>query len=336
MLRRLIGLVDRSGSHVGRGFDPTTTFAPPQGPRSSWVHYGVMVPGLPEPHRTFGVMAIVGTPGVSIFANDHAITTTPADTAYLVSATAAMRSDTFHAYSVAGDCAFAPDGSSIRFGDDLTIEGSYPRFELHRRHPDGDVRMSIEATDKVTEFVDLRGGLYTHWSLLCRYEGTFGGVTASGLCTLEHARGIGRHSLPLPGPRNVPTRSFTYHVLNVDDSTQLLFGQVRGPGGLGLLRSTYVRGLTDPGARYDDTRFVVEEREAAPLVTPDGREMRMPTRFTLRARGRGRTVIDIEGRPHGDWAYGLGAGFVGSYAYTGTYEDRPIEGTAYMEYVDLA
>ena len=83
-----------------------------------------MVPGLPEPHRTFGVMSIVGTPGVAIFANDHAISTSPGDTAYLVSSTGSMSGQAFHTYSMRRDCQFAPDASVLRFGSELLIEGS--------------------------------------------------------------------------------------------------------------------------------------------------------------------------------------------------------------------
>src|ERR1700753_3192342 len=111
--------LNRNDRRIGRPFDPGTRLKPPHGLRSSWAHYGVMVPNLPEPHRTFGVMSIVGTPGIAIFSNDHAITTSASDTAYLVSATAGMRGEGLHSYSIAGDCEFRDDGSLVRFGDDL-------------------------------------------------------------------------------------------------------------------------------------------------------------------------------------------------------------------------
>src|SRR4051812_6682000 len=57
--------------------DAPVRMLPPSGRRRSWVHYGVMMPNLPEPHRFFNVMSIVGTPGVALFANDELVTTTP-------------------------------------------------------------------------------------------------------------------------------------------------------------------------------------------------------------------------------------------------------------------
>lgn len=334
LVQSLLGQVNRSEERIGRPFDPATPIGPPSG-RHTWTHYGVMVPGLPEPHRTFGAMSIVGTPGVAIFANDHAITTTPRDTAYLVSATGAMRGGTFKTYSVADDCEFAPDGSVIRFGDDLAISGGYPVFDVRRTHPDADVALRLKATDKVTYFADLRAGLYSHWSLLCEYDGTIGDTRSSGLCTFEYARGVGLHSLPVRGTPNLPATFFSYHVLNIDERTQVLFGEARLAGGIPVIRSAYVRGLDDYGAEYADASLTVHAHE--PRDTPDGRRMRLPSALTLAARDTsGAEVFTLEGKTNGDWAYGLGAGFVGSYGYTGTFRGREASGTAYVEYVDLA
>jgi hypothetical protein len=327
--------LNRNGRRIGQPFDPRTRLAPPHGLRSSWTHYGVMVPGLPEPHRTFGVMSIVGTPGVAIFSNDHAIATTASDTAYLVSATGSMRDEGLHTYSIARDCEFRGDGSLVRFGEDLMIEGTYPDFRLRRFHPSVSVQLDIRATDKVTYFVDLPGDLYTHWSLLCQYDGTVGGTPVAGLCTLEYATGVGMHSIRIPGSPNLPVPFFSYHVVNIDDRTQVLTSKVVGAGGIELIRATWVRGLDDYGNELLDTHFEVEEYEPTPRPTPDGRDMRLPATLKWSAYDRGSEVITISGRCRGDWVYGLGAGFVGSYDYVGRFQGKEIEGTAYFEYVDL-
>jgi hypothetical protein len=327
--------LNRNGRRIGLPFDPRTQLKPPHGLRSIWVHYGVMVPDLPEPHRTFGVMSIVGTPGIAIFSNDHAIVTSARDTAYLVSATSAMHDEGLHTYSIARDCEFRPDGSLVRFGEDLTIEGTYPEFRLRRLHRDVVVDLDIRATDKVTYFVDLPGGLYTHWSLLCRYSGAVGGSPVAGLCTLEYASGVGLHSIPIRGTPNLPVPFFSYHVLNIDARTQVLTSKVLGAGGIELISATWVRGLDDYGCELLDTRFDIDTYEPTPRPTPDGRVMRLPATLTWSAHHRGSEVVSIRGRCHGDWVYGLGAGFVGSYDYVGRFQGEAIRGTAYFEYIDL-
>jgi hypothetical protein len=295
-----------------------------------------MMPGLPEPHRAFGVMSILGTPGVRIFANDDLVTTTPNDTAYVVSATSSMSEGQFRAYAMRDDCEFAADGSYLRFDNDLVLDGCHPDFTVHRRHPDVDVYLDIHATDTITHFVRIPG-VYRHWSLLCRASGQIGyqgEVTdVSGLCTLEYACGVGLHSVVdrrLPAWLTLPGRFFTYHVLNIDDETQVLFTYVLGPAGIPVQKAVHVRTSEGAETLRRGHEFVVHEYEPQPRFTPDGRAMRVPLRFTWRADD----VIEIDATTNGDFAYGLGAGYVGTYAYEGTFRGKPVSGCAYMEYVD--
>jgi hypothetical protein len=77
--------------------------------------------------------------------------------------------------------------------------------------------------------------------------------------------------------------------------------------------------------------FTVLEYDPEPRVTPDGRAMRLPLRF-----GWGAGDVAIQGTSVGDWTYGLGAGYVGSYDYDGTFAGRAITGRAYLEYIDCS
>ncbi len=337
---RLLALVERSDN--GRPFDPATPMRPPAGRRRSWAHYGVMLPGLPDPHRAFGVMALLGTPGVPVMANDELIRTTPNDTAYVVAATSSMTEGQFAAYRMSTDCEFAPDGSSLRFGGDVLIEGSYPDWTVRRQHPQVQVELEIRASDKVAHFMHLPG-VYDHWSLLGQATGRIvqdgTSTDISGLCTLEYACGTGPQSVTdrrLPSWLRVPARFFTYQVLDVDDQTQLLFTHVLGPGGLRIKSAVYERSL---GAHGNVLTFghvwAVHEYDEEPLTTPDGRVMWLPKRFSWRVADDDRhEAVRIDGHAHGDWAYGLGAGFVGTYDYLGFYRDREIRGVAYIEYID--
>jgi hypothetical protein len=309
---------------------------PPSGRRRNWVHWGVMIPGLPEPHRFFTVMAIAGTPGVRLFANDHLVTTSPADTAYLVSATSAMTGGQFRAYAIGAECEFAADGSRLRFGDDLLITGRLPRLALHRRHPEAEVALDLDVSDVTTHFVRLPG-VYRHWSRLARAWGRVGDVQIDTPCTVEYAAGVGLHSLldrRLPGRLTLPSRFFTYHVLNLDDETQLLFTYVLGPAGIPVQKAVHVRSLRTGAMSYRRGHsFVVHEYEPQPRRTPDGRSMRLPLRFTWRVDADGRP-IEVQGKTNGDFAYGLGAGYVGTYDYDATFRGRTISGRAYLEFID--
>jgi hypothetical protein len=335
----VVGLGNRTGRVNGQPFDPATPMTPPAGRLRNWAHYGLMVPDLPEPHRSFGVMSILGTPGVRIFANDHAITTTPADTAYTVSATASMDSGQFLVHRIARDCEFRPDGSHLRFGTELVIDGVYPHFTVRRSHPDVAIELEIDATDKVAHFANIPG-LYRHWSLLAQYRGHIDyrhhRDEVEGLCTFEYATGVGVHSVKSNTRLKLPAKFFTYHVLNLDDMTQALFVQVLGPAGFPLQKAVYIRSLDDYGSVYTrGFEFRIPEYEPEPRRTPDGRRMRLPRTVAWRVLDDdGQDLIAIHGTAGGDYTYGLGAGYVGSYEYTGTYRGRDIAGRAYIEYID--
>ena len=112
--------------------------------------------------------------------------------------------------------------------------------------------------------------------------------------------------------------------------------EVLGPVGLPFHRTVYIR--TVDGAATTHTRgyaHTVHEYSPEHLTTPDGHKMRMPKRFAWRvADDDGDDLITIDGPTNDDFVYGLGAGYAGSYHYTGRYRGAPITGTGYIEWID--
>ncbi|MEQ9010551.1 DUF6670 family protein [Algiphilus sp.] len=323
-------------------FDPNTPIPPPSGRRRSWVHYGVMIPDLPAPHRMFNLLSIVGTPGATVFDNDYAVTTTPQDTAYLLSTTASMASGSFRAYSIAEECDFATDGSRLRFGEELLIEGQYPNWSLQRHSDELRVELSIVATRCVSHFAKVLG-LYTHWSLLSRYAGVIEQAgesqSVSGLCTFEYAAGVGRYSVPgasFPAKAKIPINYFTYQVINLDARTQLLLVCVLGPSDVPIQRAAYLRSLDDDGAVYTrNVRFTVDAFLPEAAETPDGHRMRLPHRFRWYGEtDSGEPLLSLECTVQGDFHYGLGAGYASWFLFDGRCQGRAVSGQGYLEFID--
>jgi hypothetical protein len=334
--------LNRAGDLNGRPFSNAIPMVPLVGERwFSWVHYGVMVPGLPEPHRFFNVMAILGTTGAVCFDNDPAIRTTARDTAYVISTTSATPERAFRSYSLTQECELSADGSRLRFGEDLVIEGSYPRYQLHRDLGTVTVDLELELTDKVAYFVRAPR-VYDHWSLLARCHGAIrdrdGAVEIEGLGTFEYARGAGLYSLAgVRPPRwlKVPVTRFTYQVLNVDATSQLLLTEVGRRGGIAM-RGAYERGLEDYGGMRPRAEMTITQRRTQPAITPDGREMQLPARWTWNV-SEGRDAVSsivLECVASDDWIHGLGAGYAGSFTYSGAYRDTAVDGVGYVEYID--
>ena len=339
LTRRLAAAINRTDAVNGVPFAPTVEMTPRRTERrASWVHYGVMAPGLPEPHRWFGVMAILGTTGARCFYNDAWIRTTPRDTAYVVSGTATTGRDAFRTYSMGEECELREDGSLLRLGaDDLVLEGSSPCVRV-RRGGVTPAELELEITDKLAYFSRIPG-VYDHWSLLATYRGTVGDDRVEGLCTYEYARGAGPYSVVsrrIPGWAKAPIRSFTYQVLNLDDERQLLL-TVAGPRrGLHVHEGAWERGLRDHGAMHRDVTFAVTAERSAPLRTPDGRRMRMPATWAWTVRyGAGAELGALDCVAQDDWIYGLGAGFVGSFTVRGAFRGRPVDTVGYVEYIDV-
>ena len=315
------GQVNRVGSLDGTRFEPSSTLAPPTG-RFAIGHYGVMVPGLPDPLRSLDVVALLGNARVPIFANPWLTQPNPADSVYLLTGSGGEAYSEFACYSRAVDCDLAADGSRLAFGEDVVIEGSFPKFTVRRAHPRLSYTLDLRASDVVTHFAHIPGA-YDHWSLLCEYDGTFTrdgiATSATGLCTFEYARAV---DVPMP------FRFFTYQIINVSDDTQVLWSDVRGPGGVSLYHGAHVRTL-GVGSRTTtrDLRSTVHTVDV--LTTPDGHDMRVPRAWSWSADD---TVIEAEA--NGDWVYGLGAGYAGSFTYTGTYASDPIGGSGYVEWIE--
>ena len=337
LARRLAATINRTDAVNGVPFASPVAMTPRVGERRySWVHYGVMAPGLPEPHRQFGVMAILGTSGARCFDNDHAITTTPRDTAYVVSGTAAESS--FRTYSMREQCALATDGSRLAFGaNDLVFEGRVPSVRVCRAGM-APVDLRLKVTDRVAYFSRVPG-VYDHWSLLATYCGIIGEEDVAGLCTYEYARGMGPYSLArrvVPDVLKTPIAAFTYQVLNLSEREQLLL-TVAGPSwDRPLHEGAWKRSLDDHGSMVRHARLTVHAHRPEPLRTPDGRSMRMPESWAWSVRDdAGPVAAELRFRARDDWAYGLGAGYVGSAEFTGTVRGRSVAGSAYVEWVEL-
>ncbi|BAP37514.1 DUF6670 family protein [Acinetobacter guillouiae] len=323
--------IDRSETINGRPFDVNTPTHTPKG-KYSCVHYGVMIPNLEAPFNFLNLLIVVGQPRVKIFRNQHLIQTTALDTANVLIGTAVGTKEHFNGYSVENDCVLESNGSSLSFGRDVLLEGTYPNFHAQREGHDFNFDLKIHATDKIAHFVQMSLGLYDHWALLCKYEGFLeyqGKKTAvQGLCTYEYARAV---------DVNLYINYFTYHILNIDEKTQVLLVEILGPLNLVLQRRVYIRSTDDHGSIHSNGfNFNVHAFEDQRVITPNGLSMRLARTFSWSVNDdNGNPLIHIDGLTNADFQYGMAGGYAGSYKYKGTFKDRAVEGTGYIEYLDI-
>jgi len=324
--------IDRSLPLNGRPFDLTNSLALPKESHTA-VHYGIMIPSLPAPHRFLDIIVVVGQSKLKIFRNQHLIKTSAIDTAALLIGTGTEQNN-FKGYSIEQDCDLhSNDGHlNLRFGKDVCLSGKYPNFIATRSGHTFNFELKLTASDKVAHFAKLIFDQYDHYSILCKYDGYVekdgAKITVNGLCTFEYARGTNL---------SLPFRFFTYQILNIDEKTQVLLVEVLGPFDVIVQQRVYVRSLDDHGQVYSrDFRFEVHEYLANQAITPEGFSMKLPKKFTWSVNDdAGNEIIYVEGMSNNDFCYGMAAGYAGSYTYKGRFKGKAISGDGgYIENID--
>lgn len=346
-LTALMGVFDDAEESSRRPFTEPSIMVPNvDSKRYGWTHYGVMIPDLPEPHRFFSAMSLIGATGSLAFDNDHALADVPRRNASVVVGTAASHPAHFGNYAVGRDFVSEPDGSLVRFGDALTIAGRYPHYRLTGRFGDVEADLRLTASDTVTWFV--RNPVYKHLSLLTEYHGRFstasGSHEVSGLCAFEYGACPSPYQLrsaPLPAALKAPLDLFVYQIINLGPDDQVLLSHHCIGGrpfiSTALHRCRNGRGHGQghgKGPSLGRVEFRVLEYRQAPEDTPYGIPMRVPavTRFTVRDE-RG-IALEVTAELDTGLTYGLGTGFVTGFRHQSTWRGERISGRGYMEYID--
>ncbi len=303
------------------------------------VHFNVVIPDLPEPHRYFACMVVMGQSGIRVFDADHAVVGTPRDTATVATGTAATAPESFRSHSIADDCVLRDDGSLLRFGDQLEIRGTFPAFTVEARGPEFALDLELACTDEITWF--MRSPLYDHVGIPARYSGTLTWRgerrRVSGLCSFEHAQAFSAISLldrPVPERLKLPVDLFVYQVLKLDPNTLLLLTYVLAEG-RPLLTSAFVKEIGgEQSSRFDGIECELLEATDVPLVAPDGRRTTMPRAYRWRFGDAEQDGLALELTPDTPLIYGVGSGWMGGASFEGRFRGADIAGTAYIEHAD--
>lgn len=348
LLSRIVadGVLPRIDSAVAASVEPFTVpeIMRPDGgsKRYGMVHYGIFIPGLPEPFRYCNIMTLLGATGTLMMDNDYLLCDPPSDTATFLCSTAEGDDHHYQAYSIANDCQREEGDVLVAFGEHLTISGRFPDYQVEVAYEDFRLSLAIRCTDTVSWFV--RNAAYDHFSLLAFCTGT---LTRNGQtldvqdhpCTFEYARSVSPYALTrhvIPDAWKLPADFFTYQIINLTDDTQLLLTDVRSLGRT-LFKGMHVRSRSgDAAIHVDDVSLEVLEYQPKLEQSPDGKTMRLPLRFRWRVRSAEGEVLDIECRIASPWRFGHGRGYTASYAFEGRYQGQPCSGDGYIEYIDCA
>jgi len=304
-------------------------------------HFGITIPDLPEPHCFMAFSAILGMLGVKVMDTDHATTRDgPRHTAVVAHGTAAASTKAFSAYSMKTEMKMQADGSSIHFGKDIELSGTYPNFHLRSHRHDLSVNLDLTATGDTSWFA--QSFYYEHLSLLVRYNGVIEqhgtAIPVSGLGTWEYWRAASPYlpGNPLLSVDHKRDGDFlTYNVINLDTDSQLLLIYVALMD-YPITCMAYIRSAGQGSILLDaDVRFQVLTAQSEPATAPDGRQMTLPETFRWTVNGRREHVhFVITGTIDTPMMYGMAAGYAGGFHWTGSQNGAPRTGRGYLSYVD--
>lgn len=303
-------------------------------------HYGVMIPDLPEPFRYMSYASVIGDVGANITKTSKKITNlSPEQTVTFVHGTAlSTTKDAFKIYSLSEQLKFQQKPFQVQYAEDSTLSEEEDHFYLLTRMDDFEVDLILKPTKALTWFAYSR--FYQHFSVMMEYKGTITqqGITENvkGLCTLEHFKSVAISMLPAkftPQNLTMPMTSFSYQVINLNDQEQLVLAFV---GFLGEPTYTAVsyRHIDGTSIQYDDAVFKVIALNIEPQVTPDGFVMQVAQSFQWVVQHENQKVLDMIGVVDTPYCYGLAAGFVSSYYWSGEFKGQKAEGRGYLEYID--
>ncbi|RJQ82236.1 hypothetical protein D5S17_02510 [Pseudonocardiaceae bacterium YIM PH 21723] len=323
------------GEHRRRFETPDLLRPRLKGLSAGTVHYGLMISDLPAPHNVLSVMMMIGRAGVQAFDNDTWLPGGRRHSAFLTTHTSAEGAHHYRQYDARGECDFQEDGSSLKWGGDLTITGPYPHYRVTGRYDGWGYDLRLDVTDALTRFIEMP--IYHHMGLLAPYTGTITHqgetVEVSGLGTWEYAYGFTPYQLvDLPGLA-LPWDTFSYQVAVAGD-TMLSFGVIEAKGIRGA-HGLYERSLDGVTRGYPDSDFTVLEYQDERQPNALGVPCRIPKTVHWQVRDEsGEPILDWTGHVDQPFVPGFGQGFIGAYRAEGTYRGRPFNDNVYCEYIN--
>ncbi len=303
-------------------------------------HYGIMIPDLPEPYRYLSYASVIGDVGAKITKISPKISAyTPENTATLVHGTALSKStEAFLVYSISDQVKFQQSPFRVDFAQDSSLYEEDGVYRLVSNLEDLNVDITLTPTDALTWFA--HSFIYQHFSVLMRYKGTLTQqgktIAIEGLCTLEHWKAVALSMLPkacVPRQFSLPMTSFSYQVINLNEQEQLVLAFV-GFAGQPAYTAVSYRHVDGTSIQYEKACFEVIASKTELLITPDGYAMEVPQSFRWVVNHSGEKVLDILAVIDTPYCYGLAAGYVSSYQWSGEFNQQEAVGRGYLEFID--
>jgi hypothetical protein len=320
-------LLDRSKQLNQAPPQPTALHA--QQGRYKIIHQAIKIPNLPAPLHYLNFYSLIGQPSASIFQQPHLNIRKPLNVATVLASSSMHSVGNLHAYDIAQDCLFK--GQHFQFTEREQLFGLWPNLYLQRQNDELSFQIEIQALDLVSYFYQLRWSLGQYWSVPCQCQGEIiykkQKYKIDQLGVFEYGRTIDFNFLPFA--------FYSYQLIPLSDTQQLIILQLRNQFNSILYSRLYLKNIATAQVQLYDQSLDFQVQRFYPLVkTPNDQHMYLPRMFSWSLQ-QDNIQICIQAESRGDFKFGLGAGFVGSFCYQVTMNRQSFSGEhGYCEYID--
>ncbi|OTG89542.1 DUF6670 family protein [Acinetobacter sp. ANC 3813] len=289
---------------------------------------GLKIPNLPAPLHYLNFISVIGCPSAAIFGSEKNKKASN-DTAIVMCSSSMRMAGQFSSYNISSDCAF--EKHSFQFQDREAFNGSFPNFNLQRIDSELSFNLQIKSAGALCYYNKLRMNLAEYWSQLCECSGelTYKGQRSDiqQLGSLEYARVMSFSFLPIA--------FYTAQIINLSGKRQLIVMQTRDRLNRILQSRVYLKDLQQQHVWMSDEGVHFHIQRLYPAVTtPHYKRMYLPREFEWIIHNE-KIKICITAKSRGDYKFGVGAGYAGSFSYQVKINDELEEGeSGYCEYID--
>ena len=127
---------------------------------------------------------------------------------------------------------------------------------------------------------------------------------------------------------------FTYQVIQVNANLQIILSELRNQWNNIIFSRIEIQSNEQKSILYDHQVVLDITRVYPKVQTPNGREMYLAREFIWQYQEKNQIIFQLKAQSRGDYKFGLGAGYVGSFNYELIWNNENHKGSGYCEYID--
>ncbi len=290
------------------------------------VYHNLILPNLPAPLHYLNFMCLMGRPRLAITPHNQIGQSPPHNHAHIMLSSSPNLMQYQQNYALHEACQF--DSTRWKFAQIDQIDIQSPHWHFYHKQDGFMLDLAVQA-HLPSAWLISHWGMAQAWSAAVdcsgqlHYQGQQYAIQANGC--LNYAR-----ALPLP---LWPIYFYCLQVVQLD-TMQVVLLQMRNQWNQIINSQLAIRDELGQLLLKRQVKFHIQ-RVYPKSMTPNGQCMYLPREFSWVCVEDGKPLLELHGYSRGDFKYGLGAGYVGSFRFELCFAGQDYSGeAAYCEYID--